>query len=91
MKFLDEVIKAATEARKLKLTYLKASGECSERIVLPYSIKTTLDGAVILYAQNDDGGADEIRSFRVDRIATATVLDECFTPHPSWKILGHAR
>jgi predicted nucleotidyltransferase component of viral defense system len=48
------------------------------RRIEPYSLRQTLDGNFVLHALRSDSGED--RSYRVDRIAGATVTQQTFIP-----------
>ncbi len=50
----------------------------SHRLIEPYSLRTTRDGNLLLYAVKHFTGED--RSYRVDRIQNATVTTTPFTP-----------
>jgi predicted DNA-binding transcriptional regulator YafY len=49
----------------------RKSGERTQPVIEPYSLRRTRDGAYLLYGVKADTGED--RSYRVDRIAGATV------------------
>ncbi len=77
---IAETVESALRARRvLRLSYLSGVGEASERDVDP--IRTlALDGHAYLEAWCHRAGA--IRTFRLDRIVSATVLNEPATPPP---------
>lgn len=52
--------------------------EGSTRRVEPYSLRRTQSGHVLLFAVKSETG--EVRSYRVDRLESATVVGEAFTP-----------
>ena len=60
------------------LDYEAERGERSKRIIEPYALRRTQSGEVLLYAvRNEDG---ETRSYRVDHIRGAKVLQRSFGP-----------
>jgi predicted DNA-binding transcriptional regulator YafY len=66
--------------KKVRLRYRAGSRkESSERVICPYSLVFASGGwFVIAYCDDSEG----MRFFRVDRVETATQLDEGFTPDP---------
>lgn len=50
----------------------------SRRVIEPYSLRQSREGALLLYAVKADTG--EIRCYRVDRIQSARVLHQVFRP-----------
>lgn len=72
---LQDVQLALWENRKLAITYQKANGDCSQRIVCPLGL-VAKGSTWYLVALNEQG---EHRSFKVSRIAQAEVQAEAFT------------
>jgi hypothetical protein len=73
-----EVIRFAAANRLcVQLDYRKESGERTQPVIEPYSMRRTRDGAYLLYGVKSDTGKD--RSYRVDRIDGATVTQRSFT------------
>lgn len=73
-----EVIRFAAANRLcIQLDYRKESGERVQPVIEPYSLRRTRDGNYLLYGVKADTGED--RSYRVDRIAGATVTQRSFT------------
>lgn len=71
---LIEIIRFAAGNRLLvDLDYLG-----STRRIEPYSLRQTRDGNILLHAWNSD--KNEHRSYRVDRMISARVTNETFTP-----------
>ena len=67
---------AARSNRKARVVYQKgSSAESSERVVHPYAV-LPVRGAWFLVALSEP--SDDIRFFRVDRVLSATVLDDSF-------------
>jgi predicted nucleotidyltransferase component of viral defense system len=58
----------------------------SLRLIEPYSLRRTNEGNIILHAHNVD--KDEHRSYRVDRIQGATVIDQTFVPRHQIELNG---
>lgn len=73
-----EVIRFAAANRLcIQLDYRKDNGEQVQPEIEPYSLRRTRDGNYLLYGVKADTGED--RSYRVDRIAGATVTQRSFT------------
>ena len=73
-----EVIRFAAANRLcIQLDYRKVSGERTQPVIEPYSLRRTRDGNYLLYGVKADTGED--RSYRVDRISGATVTQRSFT------------
>lgn len=75
---LEHIRFAAVNRLLLLLDYRKQNDAREQYQIEPYSLRRTLDGNVILYAIKSSTG--ETRSFRVDRILSAEILQEPFTP-----------
>ncbi|HEX8074788.1 MAG TPA: WYL domain-containing protein, partial [Thermoleophilaceae bacterium] len=74
------VSRAIAESRMLQLEYYKENeDEFTKRRVEPYQL---LNGQEGWYVHAFDPDRDAPRSFRLDRIRTATMLDEDFEPRP---------
>lgn len=71
-----EVLRKAIRAeRKLRLTYRNASGAISHRIVWPFALVYFEQARVLVgWCELRQG----FRNFRIDRIATAQVLEHCY-------------
>ena len=73
-----EVIRFAAANRLcIQLDYRKVSGERTQPVIEPYSLRRTRDGNYLLYGVKADTG--ENRSYRVDQISGATVTQRPFT------------
>lgn len=73
-----ELIRFAGANRlKVEVDYRAEKGRQGPRVVEPYSFRMSKDGNLLLFVVNDRG---ELRSYRVDRIAGARVVDESFQP-----------
>src|SRR3954449_2700592 len=74
------VSRAIADQRLLRLEYYKANeDEFSERVVEPYALMNGREG---WYVASFDPEKAAMRHFRLDRVKTAEVLDEAFTPRP---------
>ena len=62
----------------VQLDYIKEGGERSMPTVEPYSVRRSSAGDLLLFAARADTG--EIRSYRLDRIHSATVSRQTFQP-----------
>jgi len=73
------LVRALDEGRRLRLRYVSASDVVSERDVDPVRLATEdSHGYLVAHCLREGAG----RSFRLDRILEATVLDDAATPHP---------
>lgn len=75
---LEIVRFAAANRLCVDLTYRKESGEVTTPRIEPYSLRRSKDGNVLLMAVRRDNG--QPRSYRVDRIISASVSNEAFRP-----------
>lgn len=74
------VSKAISSTHLLSLQYYKANeDQFTERVVEPYALMNGREG---WYVASFDPARDAVRHFRLDRVKTAKVLDETFTPRP---------
>jgi proteasome accessory factor BC len=74
------VSRAIAESHLLRLEYYKANeDEFSERVVEPYAL---INGREGWYVASYDPAREAVRHFRLDRVKTAAVTDETFTPRP---------
>ncbi|MDP2942585.1 MAG: nucleotidyl transferase AbiEii/AbiGii toxin family protein [Candidatus Omnitrophota bacterium] len=75
---LESIRFAAVNHLCVELRYRKESGEYSNPIIEPYSLRKTQDGNLIVYAVKNETG--EIRAYRVDRIESIKVTTKVFKP-----------
>jgi predicted DNA-binding transcriptional regulator YafY len=74
------VSRAIAESHLLRLEYYKANeDQFTERVVEPYAL---INGREGWYVASFDPAREAVRHFRLDRVKTAEVLDEAFTPRP---------
>jgi proteasome accessory factor C len=74
------VSRAIASSRLLRLEYYKANeDEFSERVVEPYAL---INGREGWYVASYDPAREAVRHFRLDRVKTAEVTDQRFTPRP---------
>ncbi|HEX8083942.1 MAG TPA: WYL domain-containing protein [Solirubrobacteraceae bacterium] len=73
------VSQAIADQRLLRLEYFKSVDERSQRTIEPYAL---LNGREGWYVHAFDRGKEDVRSFRLDRIKHAEVLDERFERRP---------
>lgn len=74
-----EVIRfAAANYLCVQLQYTKENGERTTPIIEPYSVRRTSAGDLLLFGVKSDTG--ESRSYRLDRIGSATVTRQAFRP-----------
>jgi predicted nucleotidyltransferase component of viral defense system len=76
--FIETIRFAAVNRLLVELDYIDQRGKRSSRPVEPYSLRRTREGNVILCAVNAE--KQESRSYRLDQIRGARVLDRAFTP-----------
>jgi predicted DNA-binding transcriptional regulator YafY len=74
------VSRAISSTHLLRLEYYKANeDQFTERVVEPYAL---INGREGWYVASFDPARDDVRHFRLDRIKSAEVLDQAFTPRP---------
>ena len=75
---LERIRSAASNRFCVDLEYVDQQGHHAHRIIEPYSLRRTQAGDIVLHAVRADGG--EHRSYRVERIVSARVTDQFFSP-----------
>ncbi len=75
---LESIRYAAMNHLCVEIGYRKESGEYTNPLIEPYSLRLTLDGNLILHAVDIDKG--EPRSYRTDRIKSVKVTRKSFRP-----------
>jgi proteasome accessory factor BC len=74
------VSRAISSTHLLRLEYYKANeDQFTERVVEPYAL---INGREGWYVASFDPAREDVRHFRLDRVKTAEVLDQVFTPRP---------
>jgi proteasome accessory factor C len=74
------VSEAIAGRRMLRLDYYKPNeDEFVERTIEPYALMNGLEG---WYVASFDPSRDDVRSFRLDRIRSAEICEETYTPRP---------
>jgi proteasome accessory factor BC len=74
------ISRAISSTHMLRLEYYKANeDQFTERVVEPYALMNGREG---WYVATFDPARDAVRHFRLDRVKTAEVLDDAFTPRP---------
>jgi len=68
---LTKIEKALDNGRPVRIAYVKPDGERSQRTLEVYEIKISKAGDVYVRALDKNKGAS--RSFRIDRIVSATI------------------
>lgn len=74
---IETIRYAGANRLKIEINYRAAEGRSGPRIVEPYSLRRTQDGNLVLFVVNDH---DQLRSYRVDRIAAVRPTTTPFTP-----------
>jgi predicted nucleotidyltransferase component of viral defense system len=75
---LETIRFAAANRLCVRLDYTKESGERTEPLIEPYSVRRTSAGDLLLFGVKADTG--ESRSYRLDRIRSATVTRQAYRP-----------
>jgi hypothetical protein len=75
---LESIRFAAANRLCIQLDYTREDGERTSPTIEPYSVRRTLAGDLLLFGVKADTGG--IRSYRVDRINSATVTRQAFRP-----------
>ena len=75
---LETIRFAAANRLCVRLDYTKESGERTAPTIEPYSVRRTSAGDLLLFGVKTDSG--ESRSYRLDRIRSATVTRQAFRP-----------
>ncbi|MCI0394386.1 MAG: transcriptional regulator [Chloroflexi bacterium] len=74
---LEAIAEGWGGSRKVQVNYRSPrSGSLRERVIAPYAIEPTASG---IYVIGHDDWAEDIRTFKLDRLEGATVLEEPFT------------
>ena len=81
LSMLDRIRFAAVNRMCVEMVYRKENGERATYLIEPYSLRTTTEGNLVMYAVKLPTA--ETRSFRTDRIVSATVTQRAFTPRYS--------
>jgi proteasome accessory factor BC len=80
----EDLVQALADAirrhRLVRIEYVDAEGETSKRVIEPYGFERELPWWYLFSWDPRKGGGE--RSFRLDRIRKAEVLDETFEPRP---------
>jgi proteasome accessory factor C len=84
---IARVVNEAVAGRRLmRMEYYKPNeDQFSTRTVEPYALVNGIEG---WYVASFDPAKDDLRHFRLDRIKSAEVLDETFTPRPEMDAAG---
>jgi predicted nucleotidyltransferase component of viral defense system len=75
---LETIRFAAANHLCVHLQYTKENGERTTPLIEPYSVRRTSTGDLLLFGVKSDTG--ESRSYRLDRIGSATVTRQAFRP-----------
>ena len=78
---LDRIRFAAVNRLCVEMVYRKENGQQATYLIEPYSLRITTEGNMVMYAVKLP--AAEIRSFRTDRIISATITQHAFAPRYS--------
>jgi predicted DNA-binding transcriptional regulator YafY len=76
---IREIRKAGKSKHQVQIQYTSVSGRAISRTIRPYEIK---DG--MLFATSNKHGANQICSFKVNRIKSAKPLEKKFKPR--WEV-----
>lgn len=85
---LESIRRAVWRTQKLMIQYSKVNGETSNRTVQPYGLVVKQgDWYLIAYCE----GAEQIRTFKCERIASAQLLDEEYIIPQTFSLEGHSK
>lgn len=74
---LEAIAEGWANCRKVRVDYRSPrSGALRERVIAPYALEPTASG---IYIIGHDAWADDIRTFKLDRLEAAQVLEEPYT------------
>jgi proteasome accessory factor B len=74
---LESIAEGWGNSRKVRIEYRSPrSGALRQRVIAPYALEPTAFG---IYVIGHDDWADDIRTFKLERLESAEVLDECYT------------
>lgn len=75
LKYIDEIVDAVWQSKKLKIQYKKVSGELSERIVRPYGVVVNeMEWYIVAFCEK----SSSLRTFKCERIAQCYRTNESF-------------
>lgn len=84
---LETITDAWGRSRKLRIGYRSPGrGALRERVVSPYALEPTANG---IYLIGFDDSVKDIRTFKLDRLETALVLDEPYVLPPAFDAEAH--
>jgi proteasome accessory factor B len=78
VRVLDAVTRAWADRRKLAIRYRAASGELTERVICPYFLEVSRSEPASYVIAYDDLRA-ALRTFKLERVAEASLLDEGYS------------
>ena len=78
VRVLDAVTRAWADRRKLAIRYRAASGELTERVICPYFLEVSRSEPASYVIAYDDLRA-ALRTFKLERVAAASLLDEGYS------------
>jgi predicted nucleotidyltransferase component of viral defense system len=81
LSMLDRIRFAAVNRLCVEMVYRKENGQRKTYLIEPYSLRATAEGNMVMYAVKLP--TIETRSFRTDRIISATITQLAFTPRYS--------
>ncbi len=77
VRVLDIVTRAWADRRRVKLHYRAANGESTERVICPYFLEVSRSEPASYVIAHDDL-RDALRTFKLERVITAEVLDSAY-------------
>lgn len=84
---LEALADSWATGRKVRASYRSPrSGSLRERIIAPYALEATASG---IYVIGHDEWSDETRTFKLDRLETAEVLDTTYAIPPGFDAEAH--
>jgi proteasome accessory factor B len=78
VRVLDTITRAWADRRRVTIRYRAASGELTQRVICPYFLEVSRsEPASYVIAHDDLRGA--LRTFKIERVAAAEILDSSYT------------
>jgi predicted DNA-binding transcriptional regulator YafY len=77
VRVLDTVTRAWADRRKVTIRYRSASGELTERVICPYFLEVSRSEPASYVIAHDDLRS-ALRTFKIERIAAAELLDDTY-------------
>lgn len=83
IRVLETITRAWADRRLVRIRYRSASGEVTERVVAPYFLEVSRSEPAA-YIIGFDRLREALRTFKIERIEQAELLDECYDIPPEF-------